>query len=141
MKKKLVLLITCIFILCFLLFPIKKAVDVNIVNTTSNYIIVKVQKSSASQWIAINKNGEALEKRRDYKLIGNVPKGFNYGIESGSNIYVCFGKDIIEETTAHGDSYNVFKVDSWEIMYPIQRNSFISGVLPKNFLVVYDYIY
>lgn len=142
MKKKICALVILCVVIVFLCiyFPIKKAININEIEPSNNYILVEIQKATVSQWVAINKNGQKISEQMNYSLIGNFPFGFNYGVESASNVYVCFGRDLKQQNTIHGDSYNVFEVDSWEILFPIQRTSLLSKFLPKSYLTLYDYI-
>lgn len=143
MLKKIFVIVSLVLVLAvsfLFFFPVKRALKRDELYSSQNYILVRGQKSTVSQWVAIEKSGIEFEEPQNYKLMQNHPEGFNYSVESAENIYVCFGEDDGTETI-NGDSYNKYNVKRWEILYPIKRNSIFAKVLPKSYLALIDYIH
>ena len=139
MKYKYIISLVCLIALLIGFIPVKKAVKKEYLDKADNYIIVNVQKSTVSQWIAIGNNKGNYDVPRDVKLIGNVPDGYNYAVETGHNSFVCYGK-FCGAGDFYGDKYDVFNVDRWEILYPIKRDSLFNGILPNSYLCIFDTI-
>lgn len=138
----------CKYIICFLLvslslicvrgfLPVKYAVKRDNLNITGDYLIVKVQKSTISQWVAIGDSKGIYDDNIDVRLTGNVPSGYNYDIETGENIFICYGV-FDGSADLHGQKYDIFNVESWEILYPVKRNSLFDKVLPDSYLCGFD---
>ena len=117
--------------------PVKQAIKQDSLVKTENYIIVKVQKATISEWVAIGDNKGDYDLPRDVRLTGNAPSGYNYDVEVGDNTFICYGNsDGIGDF--HGEKYDIFNVEKWEILYPVKRNSFFDWILPNSYLCRYD---
>lgn len=117
--------------------PVKQAIKQDSLDKTENYIIVNVQKATISEWIAIGDNKRDYNVPKDVRLTGNAPSGYNYDIEVGHNTFICYGKPD-GDGDLHGEKYNIFNVERWEILYPVKRNSPFDWVLPNSYLCRFD---
>lgn len=131
-------LLVAISLICLSVFsPIKYAVKQGNLNKADDYLIVKVQKSTISEWIAIGDNKCIYDDAKNVRLTGNIPSGYDYNIETGGNIFICYGK--VEGTSdLHGEKYYIYNVENWEILYPVKRNSCFEKVLPDSYLCGFD---
>ncbi len=142
----LALLVGVLFVL--LLFhiykPIKMAVHNDQLQNAKNYIIIRLQKSTAFDWLALaDENGE-FDEYFGVILKGQGLPGFSEAIElAGDNKFVCYGKfggyEIPEDLD---EEVRVFYVESWDILYPIQREAIVPFLLPKSYMCrcdFYDY--
>lgn len=133
-----IVLILLVVILIILYMPIKFSVKINELNDKRNYIVTEVQKATIAPWTLIDVNGYYFETR-DIRLTGNEPTGFNLGIETAGNKFVCYGSNF-EKGFLNDEQYHIFNVEDWDIVYPIKRKSFFKNILPKKYLSIYDYI-
>jgi len=118
--------------------PVKQATKKDYLDKNDEYIVVVVQKATISEWSAIGDNQGDYSDPNDVRLLGNAPSGYNYGIEFGFNTFVCYGK--YDGTgDLHGEKYDYFYVERWEILYPVTRDSIFADVLPKSYLCIYDF--
>ena len=142
MKKKYIMLSVLLLVMLILVIsvylPAKRAVKLNDLDTSKYYIIVKVQKSTISPWLAIGDNNGDYEIGRDVYLTGNYPQGYNYTVDFGGNTFVCYGQYDGTRDIGAGE-HNTFGVNSWEIIYPVKREgSVFDSFLPKGYLCRYD---
>lgn len=117
--------------------PVKRAIKQDGLDKAASYITVNVQKATISQWIAVGDDKGDYDTPRDVRLTGNVPSGYNYDVEAGHNTFICYG----EFDTAgdfHGEEYDIFNVETWEILYPVKRNSSLDWILPSSYLCRFD---
>ena len=115
----------------------KKALKEENIDQSKEYIIAKIQKATVSQWCAVGDNNGIYETPDNIRLKGNVPSGYNYAVETGNNVFICYGNFCATEEL-HGEKYKVFNVENWEIAYPVKRNSLFNFLLPKSYLCKYD---
>ena len=115
--------------------PVKHAVKR--LNEADDYIAVNVEKATISQWIAVGDNKGDYEVQNDVRLTGNAPSGYNYAVEVGHNTFICYGKfDGVGDL--HGEKYDIFNVEKWEILYPVKRNLRFDWILPNSYLCRFD---
>lgn len=135
-KKTWIIIIVCVLVISigsiFFGFS-KKAIHIDELHTKNNYILVQVQYSTPALWQVVGDNGGYYEKPLDITLKGIIPK-VNYNIQTGNNIFVCYGNYEKNIVTEAGYATMVFKVVEWDILYPIQHNSILSPLLSKNYL-------
>lgn len=118
--------------------PVKKAVKQENIDTSRSYILVKVQKSTVSPWIAVGDNDGYYEIRRNTYLTGVEPQGFNYGIDFGDNTFICYGQYSGIREFASGEHY-AFNVESWDILYPVMREgSLFKAIQPRTYICRFD---
>lgn len=131
-------LLAVIIIAVFIGFiPVKHAVKQEHLEKTDEYIIVNVQKATISQWIAVGDNNGEYDAPKDVRLTGEAPSGYNYDVEVGHNTFICYGKfDGLGDL--HGEKYDIFNVERWEILYPVNRNSPFDWILPNSYLCRFD---
>lgn len=117
--------------------PMKQAIKRGGLDKSGNYIIVKVQKATLSEWIAIGDNNGNYDTPKNVRLTGNAPFGYNYNVEVGDNTFVCYGKDdgvgFLQD-----EKYETFNAERWEILYPVKRNSLFDWILPDSYLCRFD---
>ena len=132
-----------------LFLPIKYA-TVDLPQNTNEYIIVRGIKTTGYEWKVVgDQNGVYDQDSQNVKcinMIGNVPiYKFYSDYSTGDNIFICYGKyeyqpyDGVAGHNIHGE--DVFLVECWEIMYPVQRDFFIGVLIPKNYICRYDIYY
>jgi len=132
-----VLLVVAAAIVAIGFIPVKKAVNEDSLDKNDEYIVVVVQKATISEWRIIGDNNGEHSIQEDVRLLGNAPSGYNYGIEFGFNTFICYGK--YDGTgDLHGERYEIFVVERWEILYPVKRDSIFAWALPKTYLCRYD---
>ena len=101
------------------------------------YICVKQQKTTGFDWYTI-KNGS---KSEDILLKGNIPE---YEVPSsiyhGDNTFICYG-EYEDDTYVDGKLSKVFRVEEWEIKYPVKRAGIRPEIInPSYGTNVWDYI-
>ena len=136
---KCILLIALAAISASVFFPVKIARKIEDIDTSKNYIIVNVQKSTISEWISISDNRGDYAVAKNVRLTGCIPGGYNYDVETGKNAFVCYG-ELTGVGELGGEHYDVFNVVKWDILYPINRNSPFDCILPKNYLCLFETI-
>lgn len=132
-----ILLIVFLGVIIYGMMPVKQAINEDSLEKSKDFIIVNAQKSTISQWIAIGGNSGYYNEHKNVKLKGTPPSGYTYSVEAGHNTFVCYGH-YVEEKDFYGEKYTVFNVESWEILYPIKRDSLFSKILPSSFLCNFD---
>lgn len=132
-----------------LFLPLKYAIK-ELPQDSMNYIIVKGIKTTGYWWSVIgDQNGmfeEGSKNFKDINIRGKMPiYGFYSDYSPGNNKIICYGKyvyvpyDGIQGHSRSGE--DVFVVDHWDIMYPIDRDLFIGKLIPKDYLCLYDFYY
>lgn len=133
----LVILVIAAIFLCTNFYPVKWSVTRQQLDDRKDYILVEPYLVTVAPWKIIeDKNG----KYDDYcavRLVGNEPNEFNSSVDLGHNIFVCYGK-FLEDGNLAGETYKVFEVENWDILFPIKRNSIFSPFMPKSFLCKAD---
>ncbi len=145
MIKKIMLSGICILLIAIIVVsiigfsPVKKAVNKEAINYNKTFIIVKAQRSTISEWTVLEDNEGIIANEADVKLTGNIPSGYNYEFEIGQNQFLCYGRYMGMESQypVSLEEIMIFEVDSWEILFPIKRESLIP-FLPKNYLCKFD---
>ena len=121
------------------LFPVQFAISEQDLTDKTDYILVEVQKSTISQWIATGDKNGPYEILRDVRIIGKEPSGFNYDVEVGGNVYVCYGEyegiEMLGDSTETG-TYYVFNATGWDIIAPVRRKGILP--LPESYLCLFD---
>lgn len=139
--KKYIFLLGGAIMICITIFWIshmKISVKADDLKSENGYILVKTQMSTVSEWLAIADNNGEYDIPRDVRIAGNMPGGYNYAIETGDNIFVCYGKYISFNHKDEAGTYDIFHSNSWDIIFPIQRNSIFNKILPKTYLCFFD---
>lgn len=132
-----------------LFLPIKYAVK-QLPQNGDEYIIVQEYEVTGYEWLVIgNQNGFYSDDSLSFRAINidwNEPlcQPYAYG-EPYNNQFICYGEyeyqpyDGVAGHNIYGE--DVFHVERWEIMYPIQRDLFIGVFIPKNYICRYDMYY
>lgn len=118
--------------------PIKKAIKFEDIEKSKSYIIVKTARVTGSDWIVVDSNNTYFDVEKYIRIEGVEPDGYNFGIEYGNNSFVCYGEYIKKDYSDDTGTYDIFKSNSWDILYPIQRNSLLGFLMPKSYLSKYD---
>lgn len=118
--------------------PVKQAVKIQELNCDITYIVVVPVKVTGADWMIIDSKNCKFDGEEYIKIIGNEPEGLDFSIEYASNKFVCYGKYVQEDYKDETGVYDVFYATSWDIMYPIERNSILSFFLPKSYLTDLD---
>lgn len=144
MRIKLKMSLFTVFIILFVVIgifyiPVKHAIKVEDINNKETYIVVEVQKSTIAPWRITDSNTSHQNYIEDVMLEGNEPRGFNLGVETGENKYICYGEKNNERSLNADEKYQVFNVESWNIIFPVKRKSILQKILPKGYLCLYDY--
>lgn len=133
-------------------FPIKKSVRINLktinqeaLKKSDKVLICKLSTDTGPQWEVIGKNNglfNLVSQTQNIIVKGNIPKRLNGDLydNMSTNIFVFEGKIIGEEADPYGGKYYTFKVDKWNIIYPINRGKGFVELMPKNALTVYDFL-
>jgi hypothetical protein len=132
-----------------LFLPIKYA-NLQLPKNMGEYIVVRGIKTTGYEWeVTGDQNGLYAERSHNIKcvnMIGNVPScKFYSDYSTGDNQFICYGEyeyqpyDGVAGHNIYGE--DVFHVERWEIMYPIQRDFFIGVFIPKNYICRYDMYY
>jgi hypothetical protein len=133
--KLLVVLLSVIFIASFW-FPIKLAVKKQTLKD-KEYLICKKVTTTGFEWIAV----EGTYSFCGYvRLEGKVPleEYRNFYPSVRCNQFVCYG-NVIGEDIFDGDKYLIFNVERWDVLYPVQRESFIPKFMqPKYGFTIWD---
>jgi len=153
MYKKIFLIIAIFIslILISIFFPVKFSVKKNklfSVKKNNEFIIIENIETSGPEWIIVgNQDGYFDKKREPVILYGNIPEcrlsnNVNYAFK---NRYILYGEFIGElnhkNYSKNGVIYKVYRVDCWEIIYPIRRYSVIGFFFPKSYFNIYDFKY
>lgn len=136
MTKKIIIL--CIGLIAlisiafhFTLFnPVKVAIKEEDLKSKNRYILVQVQKSTISEWVAIGDENGLFDKKIDVRIKGNEPSGYNYDLECENNTFVCYGK-FTGLVDAPAGTYQQFDATDWDILYPVKRASLFNFIMPK----------
>lgn len=133
--KLLIILLPVIFIASFW-FPIKLAVKKDTLIDKEYFICEKVV-TTGFEW-------HAVEGTYDFcgyvRLEGKVPlEGYrNFYPSVRFNQFVCHGK-VIGEDVFDGYKFLIFNVERWDVLYPVQRESFIPEFIqPKYGFTIWD---
>lgn len=138
-----IIVIVCVFmyITVEFLVPIKYAIKEENLNNKESYILVEFNGSTDEYWKVINCSDSIddiyknKQKELSTFLIGNIPEKFNYELKTGyRNTFVCYGTYINIENSMNR---MVFQVDSWDIIYPINREP---NIFSKKYLFRHDFI-
>jgi hypothetical protein len=136
MWKKVIMLIIALAIIAFSAFPIRFAVKKESL-VGRDYLICQIELVTGFSWIAVE---SSYGYEGFVKLQGNLPldEYRNYYPRVRFNKFICYG-EIIGEGEYDGYEYKIFRVDSWDVLYPITRHSTLPDfLLPKSWLVLFD---
>ena len=139
--KKIIFSVCIVIIIIIALIPfkpIKYAVKKENIASGEDYIIVKVQKATVLTWIAIGDKSGDYDLPKDVRIIGAEPSGYNYDLECGDNTFICYGKYTEFGHTDDAGTYDIFKADGCDILYPVKRNSPLGFIMPKSFICNMD---
>ena len=135
--KKMVLLAIVLVIIFINAFPIKFAIKKEALEG-KDYLICEHISTTGFEWMV-------LESSYGYEgfveLQGNWPlreyRSFYPRVRL--NKFVCFG-EFIGEGVFYEDEYKIFRVDRWEVLYPIIRDPALlpDFLLPKSWFVPED---
>ena len=114
-----------------------------------DYIICQQVRTTGFDWMIYESSDvsapySALQGRLPLfvKLEGNIPleEYRNYYPRVRFNNFICFGEIIGEGVDADNlDKYIIFRVDRWEVLYPVIRNSSLPDfLLPKHGFNFFD---
>ena len=136
-----ILIIAAIMILRYGI-PGKHAVREKDVESYSDYIIVKEVHYTGTGWIKTSgaKQFHYDQGESDIELTGNLPPGFNPGMGTSINAFLCIVdyKGIVEHP-AFSEGIQSYYVREWYPIYPVVRNSLIPyQLLPKNYLTIWE---
>ena len=132
---KMILILCSITALLYLIgfIPVKWAIKKeDIKDDRENYIVVQAEASTVSAWIY-----EKESEWRNVSLLNETIRKFNRELAGLGNQYICYGKfngssESIDIQVEH------FDVTDWDILYPIKRNQYMEGILPKSYLCSFD---
>ena len=116
-------------------FPIKLAVTQD-ASHPSNNIYVKHVRVTGFDWVLVDEEGHELEY---IHIEGEEPLALQYGVRYGDNVYAFTG-NFVDNIEFDGKSYKSFKVSSWDIVFPVQRNTLLPNwLLPSRYLTMADF--
>ncbi|MBU5450082.1 hypothetical protein [Acetivibrio sp. MSJd-27] len=133
--QKITLMLCSITALFYLIgfIPIKWAIKKeDIKDDRENYIVVQAEASTVSAWIY-----EKESEWRNVSLLNETIRKFNRELAGLGNQYICYGK-FNGSTESIGIQVELFDVTGWDILYPIKRNKYMEGILPKSYLCIFD---
>ena len=117
-------------------FPIKYAVKKESLSGEDYLICIKT-RVTGFDWSVV----ESTYGYEGYvELRGTLPLSEyrNFYPRVRFNKFVCFG-EFVGDGVFDGYEYKIFRVDRWEVLYPVTRDSLLPEVfLPKSWLVPMD---
>lgn len=140
MKRRNIMRI-CISVLLFaamtyIYFPMKIAVPKILINTDSEYIIVRQVRMTDIQWKIVPDEHCKYKDQNYARLSGDFPRGFNANVEMSENQFICYGQLVEYEPGGVIE----FNVTHWEIEYPIRYDWAVFPFLhPSAYLCKLDY--
>lgn len=143
-KKILILCIGLIILISIILYstllqPVKIAIKKEALKSKIRYILVRAQKSTISEWVAIGDETGMFEQEKNVVISGYRPSGYNYKLESGNNTFVCYGEFIGTEDVGTEKVQKFYAID-WDILYPVKRTSPFEFIMPKSYLCKSDMV-
>lgn len=143
-----ILVILIIIYVSLFFFPLKisinksyKSINPESVKNSDTLLICDYTDGPDPRWEVIG-NNKGLFICKDYEPECIIIKGnfsyrkLNYDILNYDNRFILKGKVIGEEKYG-GGSFKVFKVERWDVLYPIKQPF---PFMPKRWLVKYDYM-
>lgn len=116
--------------------PIRKSVRAD--DIKENYILVQPQFTTAALWQIVGDNNGWTEKTVDV-ILENFNVNIGYDILFGKNTFICYGEFSDDIVTAAGYENKVFKVNKWDILYPVHHeHSIFSAILSENYLYRFE---
>lgn len=152
-RNKKVLLILLVLFTGLYFTPLKKAVILPLnENYTSellpekNILICTTTATTGPSWVIIGDNTGLFDRSSKSELIileGNTPEKYlsNTFFINALNNYILIG-EFIGEKEYFGqpvEKFRVFKVDEWDIVYPIDRGDSLRVLQPKKAFTLFDF--
>lgn len=127
-----VLFVVCLSVIIVMLIPVKKAV---MDSKHDNCVLIKWQQTTGEPWIRVDcENQYDNELHLEGKYMYNLP----LGVLQGDNTYWIYGSFGDQVENVLGEKVNTFDVESWDIQYPIKRNSLFAPFLSDKYLYLYE---
>ena len=122
MRKKLmnwIILIVFLSYICINLYigciPKKYAITA-LPNAGETYIVAMFSGATDSYWKAIGDEQGMFDESIYIQFIGEGLPMFSYGVETGGNIFICYGSFLKVE-----NDICFFEMNGWDILYPVSR--------------------
>ena len=136
-KKNFICIGVVIVILLSGFIPIKISVRDSELEKYDTFHIIKATQVTGASWKIIG-DEKGYYDEPVYIDVKNLPFiAYDYELFFGDNIYVFCGN--ITNETEIDDVYQ-YEVNSWDIKYPIKRNSLLD-ILPEKYICIYDLIF
>lgn len=130
--------------------PLKFAKNINGYTIDSDeYILCSEERVTGYRWVRIaGYEGESLEQAINnnawegefFNFVDKTPLDSKYKSHL-SNIYAVWGRRLDQPIWDEFDENKIYTCESWDIIYPIQRNeSLFEVLLPKGYLCIWDII-
>lgn len=127
-----ILMFLLIMIVAIMFIPVKKAVTNG---KKDDYALVKWQQTTGEPWIRVDcENQYDNELHLEGEYMCNLP----IGVLQGDNTYLIYGSFGDQVENVLGEDVNTFNVVSWDIQYPIKRNSVLAPLLSDKYLYLYE---
>lgn len=132
----LVIVLLNVFLYSLSFKPIKKAVQTSELQE-KDYIMVKALQSTAATWSIVADNYGLYEMPMEVTLTGMYPSVI-YDVQTGGNVFICYGEYGEDIFTTAGYWNKNFRVEEWDILYPIKHNSIFSLFLSDKYLYPFE---